>query len=179
LINGLTGKAKKYYDEENRELRDLVVKQLMASISTKKFKEAYEIGDNLPIKLNREIRVARVRDIKGLTQGEDPKPDNIAMAIVIDDLFGLKKLPRSFFAQTFEFGLSSGTVGIDLLVDLSTTFKRHINACHKVELSRKIKRLLAEDKASAEVLYNAYKKYAKPDIFDFIIYLLRKILGAC
>ncbi len=179
LVNNLIEKAKKYYNEENRELRELVVKQLMTAISTKKFKEAYDIGDNMPIKMTREIRMSKIRDIKGLTQGEDPKPDNIAMAIVIDDLFGLKKLPRSFFAQTFEFGLNGGTAGVDLLVDLSTTFKRHINACHKVELSRKIKRLLVEDKASAEVLHNAYKKYSQPDIFDFIIYLLRKILGAC
>lgn len=178
ITNRLIDNAKKYFNAESKELKELVINQISTFINDKDFLSAYELSDSFEMKAGRNFKVDKVREIKNLTTDENNNED-LAKAIVIDHIFELKKLPKSFYFQTFKYGLESGRPGIELLSNLSIPFNRHMNACGKVLLNKSIKSLIASDKMSADILKKAYKKNTKPDFFDFIIYFIRKILGAC
>ncbi len=103
----------------------------------------------------------------------------LGLALILDDIYELKTLSRSYYHDAFIRGLNSGHDGVQFLVDLSKTFKKKMEACSKIRLSNTIKKLIAADKMSADILVRTYEKYIHPDILDYIAYFLKRIFGLC
>jgi len=179
LIHKKYDKAKKHFVQGNKEITELVVNQLSTLINARDYDGAYKLIQALPVKFTSETRYLKKREVKEITNTDEIVPDQLTKAIITDDIFELKLLPDKFIYQAFEYGFSSGQTGIQFLADLSIPFKKHIEACGKISLYNLIKKLIAEDRISAEILQRSYENYTHPDIFDYIIYILKKLLGLC
>jgi len=179
MVNKFYDKAKKYFVQSDKELTELAINQIQTFINSRDYKAAYALSGTLPIQYPAVFKSGKKKEIKQFKNLDEVSPENLAMAIVSDDIFELKVFPASFYHQAFEYGISSGQSGVQFLVELNTAFKKYIEACSKIALAKYIKSLLSHDKISAEMLGKAYGEYAQPDFFDYIIYILKKLLGIC
>ena len=179
LMHKLFAKAKKHYLPNNRELYDLIVKQVNSFIKIRDFDGAYGVLDVIPLAYGRKEKDERTKEVIQLIEGDDTSFKDLETAIILDDIYDLKHLSNSFFHLSFEQGLNGGNAGIQFLVDMKIPFGKKINCCGKISLANTIKKLIAVDKISAELLAKSYEKYSHPDIIDYIFYFFKKMFGAC
>ena len=179
LMNKIFDGAKKYFIAGNKELNELAVKQINTFISTRDLAGAYGVLEAIPVRFSRSDHVERKKDVKMLTSSDDIPLKDLETSIIFNDIYELKSLSKSFYRHAFIQGLNSGADGIQFLADLNIPFKKRMDACCKIRLTHAIKRLIVEDKISADILHRSYEKYVHPDILDYISYLFKRIFGAC
>lgn len=179
LMHKKFDKAKKYYLHHNRELYELIVKQINSFIKANDFEGAYGIITAIPLRLDRADEEEVKKTINSIAGEEESSFKDLATAITLDDIYELRELSKLFYTRTFTYGLNGGADGIQFLVDLEKPFSKHMDACSKFGLTHMLKNLIATDKISADLLNQSYGKFTHPDIFDYFAYFFKKLFGRC
>jgi len=181
ILNKMYDNAKEYFIPMDSDLIDLITKQIRTLIGTKDYTGAYNLLDTLPVKISRHERAERKNELKQLISKEEEEIslNELGMTILLDDLYSLKILTQSYYIRSFMRGILSGADGVQFLADLHIPFIRHMESCSKIRLNNYIKRLLADDKISAEILHHHYGTYVKPDFLDYLSYMIKRLFGVC
>ena len=178
ISEGNFEKARMYFSPNNKEEIELINNEITNYILDKNFSRIYELLGLLKVTFPIDIVQSRRFELTEKLKGEKYTADNVAVMIVIEDIYKLTVLPHYIYSKFFSFCFDKDSSGIKWLVSLHLPLKKHINPQRKIKIYRIIGKLKIRNPALAEELQQAYKSVLPPSLFDWIIYLFNRIFSS-
>lgn len=171
-------KARMYFSPNNKEEIEFINNEITNYILDKNFSKIYELLGLLKVTFPIDIVQSRRFELTEKLKEEKYTADNVAVMIVIEDIYKLTVLPHYICSKFFSFCFNKDSSGIKWLVPLHFAVKKHINPQRKIKIYRIINELKIKNPALAEELQQAYKSILPPTLFDWIIYLFNLIFSS-